>query len=63
MNKEFTLCAGIWEYWFFDKETNKPLTQKMFIGELQSNQTKITIEVPEYLKNNDNAIIRIQRTR
>ncbi len=60
---EFTLSAGVWEYWFRDKENLKPLTPRLYVGELIMNETKITIDVPEELKNNPNAVIFIQRSR
>lgn len=63
MSMEFTLSAGVWEYWFRDKENLKPLTPRLYVGELIMNETKITIDVPEELKNNPNAVIFIQRSR
>lgn len=60
---DFTLCAGIWEYWFRDKETLKPLSPRLYVGELINNKNHVSIPVPEDLINNKNAECYIQRTR
>ena len=58
----FTLSPGIWEYCFKDKETNKPLSPKLYAGEFFG-KTTIDIIVPEDLINNKNAYCFIQRCR
>ncbi len=63
MNLDFKLCAGTWEYWFYDKETHEILTSRQYIGTLISNKTEVKIEVPKRLQENKNAVIKIQRTR
>lgn len=59
----FTLTAGIWEYWFKDADTNKPLSPKQYIGELILNETQVFIKIPKELEENKQAIIHVQRTR
>ena len=61
--RRFTLCAGVWEYWFKDKESNKSLTPKNYIGMLILDETEVFIKIPTELEENPNAIIHIQRTR
>ena len=60
---EFTLSEGVWEYWFKDKETGKPLTPIKSLGVLMLNETKVFIDVPQDIEDNKQAVIFIQRTR
>ncbi len=61
--KTFTLCAGVWEYWFKDIDTNQPLSCKISLGTLMENENVVKIEVPDDICENPNAMIHIQRTR
>lgn len=58
----FKLPAGVWEWWFRDKETLEPLSSitRMCLVE---NVTEMSFIVPEELKGNKNVVIKIQRTR
>lgn len=60
---KFTLCAGQWEYWIKDKDTHQPLSCKQYIELIMENSKDINIEIPEELKNNKNAVIKVQRIR
>lgn len=59
---EFTLIAGYWEYWFRDKKTKNPLTQRYSLF-VQYKNTKVTVFVPDDLKDSPNIEVYIQRTR
>ena len=62
ITSEFELCAGIWEWWFRDKETLKPLSSLCKI-ELKRNKTKMSFVTPPELIDRPNTVIFIQRTR
>ena len=61
--RDFTLSAGIWVYWFKDKETHKPISPRLFIGALIDNKTTIYIEIPTQFQKNETIILQIERAR
>lgn len=63
MNKlTFNLSAGVWRWWFRDKNTLNPLSHICYI-ELIKNNTEMSFLIPDYLKNNNHVVIYIERCR
>ena len=58
---KYKLSAGIWEYWFRDKNTLTPLSPKLYIGELTMNETEVYLMLPDNLVGNDDVEIVIRR--